>query len=380
MKILLVSDQPTHPTTAGNRRFILSQVELFRSMGHEVHFLFVDGMYTSDADYNLMKDYWGDSVTRYDTDFFYKIKLKLSSKLRKFFHKTHYKCDTIYPSGLTAFVEKLQGTHKFDACITNYYYMTKFFEKVNFPLKAVTTHDYFAYKDLLIGAKKAWMLTTADEEAKGLQRCPHIFALNTEEAIYFSKISPCSQVYSVFSYYEYKPTTIAGNKNLLFLSGSNEYNHNGLKWFLNNIFPSIVKRDPEVKLIIGGGICNILKDLQDNPHIKLYGLVENIDHFYSLGDVVINPTYQGTGLKIKTFESISFDKVTMVHPHSMVGIYAADRAPIFASLNPNEWVDFLSKIWSTPKNISDIKSSNQAYMLSMQNFVRAEYTRFFSSK
>ena len=50
MKILLISDQPTHPTTAGNRRFILSKAELWASMEHDVHFLFVNSIYVSAAD------------------------------------------------------------------------------------------------------------------------------------------------------------------------------------------------------------------------------------------------------------------------------------------------------------------------------------------
>ena len=41
MKILIVSKCPTHPTDAGNRWWILSQAETFMSMGHEVHFLYI---------------------------------------------------------------------------------------------------------------------------------------------------------------------------------------------------------------------------------------------------------------------------------------------------------------------------------------------------
>lgn len=42
MKILIVSDIPTSPTNAGNRRIIKSYTDLFKSWGNEVHFLFVN--------------------------------------------------------------------------------------------------------------------------------------------------------------------------------------------------------------------------------------------------------------------------------------------------------------------------------------------------
>ena len=42
MKILIVSDIPTSPINAGNRRIIKSYTDLFKSWGNEVHFLFVN--------------------------------------------------------------------------------------------------------------------------------------------------------------------------------------------------------------------------------------------------------------------------------------------------------------------------------------------------
>lgn len=377
MKILIVSNQPTHPTIAGNRRFILNQAELFRKIGHEVFFLFVNGSYENSKEINAMRSFWTDHFLCYEASFLYKIKRKIEFRFRRFFKFYQYKCDSIYPHGLTRFIKNIQKIHHFDVCITNYYFMTKFFDYVNFPLVAVTTHDYFAFKDLYTGTQDAWMLTTADEEAKGLQRCPHIFSLNTEESVYFSKISPCSRIYNVFSCFVYEPSPIVGGKNILFLSGPNEYNVNGLKWFLNDVYPEIIKKIPDVKLIIGGGICGVLGFLSNNPHIVLYGPVDNAKKFYELGDVFINPTYQGTGLKIKTFESIAYDKVTMVHPHSMVGIYSEENAPIFSSENSQEWVEFLNNLWLDSERIGAIKVRNKMYMDEMQKFIRSEYERFF---
>ena len=95
-----------------------------------------------------------------------------------------------------------------------------------------------------------------------------------------------------------------------------------------------------------------------------------------MGDVAINPTYQGTGLKIKTFEAIANDKVTMVHPHSMLGVYKKELAPLFASNNPEEWVAYLDSIWEHPEKIQQIKKHNRSYLEDMNNFIINEYKRF----
>ena len=44
MRILIISKCPTHPTNAGNRWWILSQAEMFKSLGHDVYFLHISEM------------------------------------------------------------------------------------------------------------------------------------------------------------------------------------------------------------------------------------------------------------------------------------------------------------------------------------------------
>ena len=111
----------------------------------------------------------------------------------------------------------------------------------------------------------------------------------------------------------------------------------------------------------------------------MLGYVDSLDEFYRLGDVAINPVYQGTGLKIKTFEALSYDKVTLVHPHSMAGVYKKDEAPLFASEKPEEWVKFLETVWDNPKHIEENKNHNADYMKEMNEFIISEYKRFLEA-
>ena len=102
--------------------------------------------------------------------------------------------------------------------------------------------------------------------------------------------------------------------------------------------------------------------------------------FYSQGDIVINPTYQGTGLKIKTFEAISFDKVTIVHPHSMTGVFKKDTAPLMSSERPQDWVGFLENIWENPDCIMSVKERNKVYLEEMNEYIVKEYKRFLKAE
>ena len=220
----------------------------------------------------------------------------------------------------------------------------------------------------------------AKNEAKAMRRSPYIFALQDEEAAYFQRLSPTSTVFTVYGSYKYQEQPCCYNQNILFFSGNNVYNVNGLKWFLNQIFPTIIRVYPDVKLIVGGGICKALQEYKLNTHIQLYGFVGDPKDFFMLGDIAINPTYQGTGLKIKTFESLSYGKVVMVHPHSMIGIFQSETAPIFASEKAEDWVNYINSIWKHPQSIIEIKKKDKAYLDRMNDYILNEYKRFLSVK
>lgn len=384
MKILIVAKRPTHPTDSGSRRFILNQVELFKRMGHDVHYLYIHeewhpSKWGNKDCINQTQSYWGDKFHLRHVTILTILWYYLLIGCRVLFRKGNQKVDDTYPLFLSRDVNNLDAIYHFDCCIINYYDLSKLLTRINIPLKALTTHDYYSYKCMLMGKRYVKSSTDASEEAKAMQRCPNIFALNTEEAIFFSKLSPFSKIYNVFSTFEYKRSTIVGNKVLLFLSGANVYNINAIRWFIDEILPVIIQRHPNAQLKIGGAICKAIKEYNCHSNIELVGFVDNADTFYNSADVVINPTFEGTGLKIKTFESIAYDKVTMAHPHSAVGIYKPESAPIFVSSDAKEWAEYLDLIWGNAAYIGEIKRKNDKYMKEMMTFVQNEYQRFFNS-
>lgn len=380
MKILIVSKCATHPTDAGNRWWILSQAEMFKTLGHDVHFLYVNEMplrRDSALCIESLKEtrkYWGDKFHLFSVSKAQKYKMSAIKIYRMKFGHSHWKVDDQYPVGLERMVNELDTKYHFDICIINYYYLSRLFKYIRIPKKAIVTHDAIAYKNLKVG--QPTLCITADTEAKAMQRCPHIFALQEQEADYFQMLSPQSKVYNLFGNFEYHVQPIIGNHKMVFLSGNNGYNQNGIKWFVAEVLPEIRKTIPDAELLVGGSICKVLPSLSEADGVTLQGYVDNPTDFYAQADVAINPVYQGTGLKIKTFEAMSFDKVTLVHPHSMAGVFKKDDAPLFASDKPEDWVQYLCGIWNANNKIQDVKRLNRAYLEAMNDFILEEYERF----
>lgn len=66
----------------------------------------------------------------------------------------------------------------------------------------------------------------------------------------------------------------------------------------------------------------------------------------------------------------------MVHPHSMTGIYNKENAPIFASETPQEWLDFLRKIWNDKKYAETIRKNNKIYIENMNKYITEQFKYF----
>lgn len=375
MKILVIATFPTHPATAGNRAWILGQVETLKALGHDVHYLFVlhpSFRAVSEEAQTATSHYWGERYHEYALSVLDKLCIKAGAVISRLQHCS-ITCDEKYPCGLSCYVDKLQKQESFDLCIVNYFFLTKLFDKVKFPKTALSTHDSFSYRDLLTG-DKGTMSLTPNEEAKAMQRCNYIFALQEEEKNYFAHLSPNSKVLNVYGRFEYQDTPVTANHNLLFLGSGINYNTSALRHFITDIFPHIRAKYNDAQLLIGGSVCNTLADLGTREGVVLKGFVDQPIDLYRMGDVAINPVSQGTGLKIKTFESIAYGKLTLVHPHSMKGIFAPEKSPLYVATTAEDWVRHLDILWSkAPETLAEEKKRNQDYLKAMNDYITSQY-------
>lgn len=376
-KILIISETPTHPTNAGNRNAILSQSQILKELGCDVYFLYVQNEFENKNDFIATQEYWKDHFFFFKKNILYKWKKLITNKYRKVFFHWTWKCDDSYVPFLSKYVNQLNKQINFDICIINYYNLTKLFLQIEIAKKAIFTHDSFSYKNLVIGRNVEGSID-ASNEAKALQRCPYIFALQDNEAIFFQRLSPKSKVYTVYSNFTFKELPLQNENinNILFLSGPNQYNINGITWFLEEVFPIINQQYPNTKLLIGGGICNYIKKDNINSNIVLQGQVKNIEDFYSQGNIVINPVYEGTGIKIKTLEALSFGKCIITRTHSTEGLYDKNSAPILYSDDPIQWVQFIEQILKGEISLIDIKEKAHIYIDKMHNYIYKQYKDF----
>lgn len=108
------------------------------------------------------------------------------------------------------------------------------------------------------------------------------------------------------------------------------------------------------------------------------GKIDKLESFYALGNISINPVYQGTGLKIKTFEGLSYGKAVVAHSHSVEGIYNIDQAPILSSSDPKRMAEYILLLLDNRKLCISMHKHALAYIKEMNTYVLNEYRKLIN--
>lgn len=372
-KILVIGLEPFLPVKSGSRKVVFEYCKLLKSMGHELSFC----------------NWWNTQFTQEFLDFFdnrvyapkerarkynwiNKIRLRLISKHKQ---RTGYNwVDDIFILELQDYVRELNAKFHYDICIVNYITLSKVLVGLDVERKVLFTHDCFTNKNEILNTDSDVFNLTPNEEAKGIRRATDILSIQDNESVLFHYYNPSARIYTVYSFFPTTNQQLTGNDNILLFSGNNELNRNGADFFLTEVFPLVLKQYPSAKLVVGGALCNYLKE-KTLHNVEMLGFVQDPADFYKLGDIAINPIYQGTGLKIKTFEALSFGKSVVVHPHSIVGMYKPYQSPLLVGFTPQLFANHIVNLLSDKNKRQQLAKTSVEYIEEMNQYIIEQFKK-----
>jgi succinoglycan biosynthesis protein ExoO len=100
------------------------------------------------------------------------------------------------------------------------------------------------------------------------------------------------------------PVTADSLRRLLFVGQNYAPNVEGIRAFIEMVWPGLKVACPEIELHVAGRVCEALKDLE-GAGIFLHGQVPSLDALYDMCAIALNPAPYGTGLKIKAVEGLA---------------------------------------------------------------------------
>jgi glycosyltransferase involved in cell wall biosynthesis len=191
----------------------------------------------------------------------------------------------------------------------------------------VMHHRRAAYRQARL--RPQWFHTTRAEEQRGLARADIVLAIQEEDARTFRQMGVRDPLVVVHG----RPVTPmpaheAEPARLLFVGSYNDFNVRGLQWFIADVWPMIRAAVPDCELIVCGNIAKRLHP--GGPGIVFRGVISDLGREYAASRVVINPIQAGTGLKIKVAEALCHGRPVVSTPNGVAGFPASGNGIIVA--------------------------------------------------
>ncbi|MEI8245070.1 MAG: glycosyltransferase [Lentisphaerota bacterium] len=204
------------------------------------------------------------------------------------------------------------------------------------------------------GIEKPYIISQ-EEERTALKRFDIVIAIQDQEKIVFQKLCPDKQVITILPWLQVKRVSTKSNteKNILFLGFNNSFNIHGINKFLAEIWPDVLLAQPEAKLLIGGKISGEI-DASQYRNVECLGFFKDLDDFYRLGEITINPVVAGSGIKIKTLEALTRGKICISSSHSAEGLDTFIGHGLDIADTNEEFVTQLTK-YMTDSNLRNMK-------------------------
>lgn len=363
--VLIVSPIPSHPQFQGNSARIYRLNRMFQLCGYQVHFLYFGMEGLSENQQRDMENQW---------DYFHFVQPQGPAAEPSF--GDYFDIDDWYDNRVSDYVDKLCETWSFDVCVVNYVWFSKVLDVLpEQTYKVIDTHDVFGDRHIVAkeaGLEPVWFYTTKELEAYALERADLVLAIQDEEKNYFESITETPV--AVMGYcVPFQPLVNQSREKIVigYIGSGNPFNVESLRVFQDAVManPALMQ---QFSFLLGGTVCKVFSPM--NEIFDVVGLVDDLDEFYRLIDIAINPMVGGTGLKIKSLEALSYGKALLATEDAMVGINGMDSFHNFVSVP--DMVEALREL--TPERTAELHRNSIATFRTYNERFISEFKSLFS--
>ena len=155
------------------------------------------------------------------------------------------------------------------------------------------------------------------------------------------------------------------SKSILFV-GAMGYHINkvAMDWFLQDVWPLVLKQSPDATVNIAGGGLDELRrrEYGSMAGVDLLGFVEDLAALYRESAMSIVPISAGAGTKIKVLESYRFGRPVVLTSHSLRGYESVltDGQEVAVADDPAKMASSISALLDSPETRESMARSGQA--------------------
>jgi glycosyltransferase involved in cell wall biosynthesis len=209
--------------------------------------------------------------------------------------------------------------------------------------KLLIAHDVFHKRCQSLASRgmAAVPSVSRNEEQALLCRFDALLAISDEDASELGDMMPNTKIVALPAPVEsramkYQP---APEPRILYLGSQAPHNVDGLRWFLEHVWPRVREVRNDLILDVAGEVC--LAFTPGIPGVVLHGRVQDLSELASAALFAINPVRAGSGMKIKMLDYFAFGLPCITTSVGAAGFPSADESPIEICDDP---VDFAAAV------------------------------------
>jgi len=145
---------------------------------------------------------------------------------------------------------------------------------------------------------------------------------------------------------DYENIQVESKPNQLIFTGSFRYNANyeAMLWFVGEVFPLVLQKRPDTKLVITGDHMGL--PLPSVKNITLAGYVDDIKTMIASSAVAIAPLWSGGGTRLKILEAMAIGIPVVTTTKGVEGLDAKTGEHLFIADDPALFADSVVKLLS----------------------------------
>lgn len=128
----------------------------------------------------------------------------------------------------------------------------------------------------------------------------------------------------------------------LVFTGMMDYwpNIEGLRWFLESVYPAIRRALPDVRLfVVGGRPTREVLAWRAEPGVIVTGFVDDIREYLHMADVCIAPLRIARGIQNKVLEAMATGKAVVCTPEAFEGVDATSGEDLLVAANAEAFAE-----------------------------------------
>jgi glycosyltransferase involved in cell wall biosynthesis len=263
--------------------------------------------------------------------------------------------------------------YSYDIGIIEYCSLSYLRHATGFPrLKVLDTHDVMSLRmeNFAAFGKRHHILIGKPEEMALFDSYDQLITIQSYEHRFLSRLLPGKALYIPYSTPDV-PRIDASRpaRRVAFVGGDSPMNRDGLRWFLEQVWPCFTGR--QAVLHVAGAVGQTVAAEMGSampPDVQLHDVVEDLAGFLDAADIAINPVYYGGGLKIKTVEYLTRGIPSVLTEEALFGIEGGAGTAYAVARSREEYVAALDLLLTD--DAARARMSEEAFAFGRAHFGR----------